>query len=680
MLTGLKALHELGLNPLIIVIKETRVPQFADEFIQNLPSNIESITIESNKALDFKLPKKLNAVLNNICKEHPVVLHSHGFKALIACGMVRKNIPHVHTHHGDTSHTFKVRMYEKIARITMKSCDEVIAVSFKMRNELEKILKPFYQITVVENMLSLDNANEIRRKRRVKYESGNNDKVELIFIGRLSPEKGLLPFLKCFSKFPQKTSFHLTVLGDGNERLLVEKFIEENDLTSLVILHGFVTDPTSFIASADILIMPSLREGLPMTLIEALSSGLPIIANDVGAISSLVTQKHNGFLAKDSSIESWNEVLDETLKFHVKWRQNAMFEAENISDRFSTKQWANKTLEIYQGTFKKSEKIILKDLNFLKIYRDFAFDHVLNISGKNFLKPSQMFQADVIIINIDQRRLLFIAALKWLLPFWRVRLVSVDILLRPVATGIKAKLIAAIKKLLLLKVDLFLLYFKNTNGYQREYGLPPERIAYVPFKVNSWEKLKSFPDRELDGDYVLCAGRTLRDIQTFLSAMEKCKLPGVLLLQDSETMSAHGTFTRGLSIPSNVKIEIHSDGLESTYLNWIAGARLVVVPRFQNDIASTGISTYLCAMALKRCVLISYGPGAEDVLVKGEAIFFQSGDIQSLSELMEKAWTQKDFRHNFIEAGFIYASTLGGEERLLKNILETSVKDKIKRS
>ncbi|MDD4976088.1 MAG: glycosyltransferase [Bacteriovorax sp.] len=347
-LTGINALYELGLNPLMIIIKETRAPHFANEFKKVLPEYIENITIDSTKALDIKLPYKLKDVLKN--ERLPIVLHSHGFKSLITCYIIKGKCPHLHTHHGNTAHTFKVRIYEKIAMMTMKTCSQVIAVSNKMNDELKTMLSPYKKIMVIENMLSLNNVAKIRKERSTQVQLNNNI-IKLIYIGRLSPEKGLLPFLECLSKFHAKDRFFLMVLGDGVERPLVEKFILEHNLSSQVAIHGFVTDPSDFFISPDILIMPSQREGLPMTLIEALASGVPVIANNVGAISSLITHGHNGFLAVDHSIESWDKVLDTSIESYKDWKQNATLEAEAIEARFSTKLWAQKTQQIYQSNF-----------------------------------------------------------------------------------------------------------------------------------------------------------------------------------------------------------------------------------------------------------------------------------------------------------------------------------------
>lgn len=343
-LTGLSALHEEGLNPLMIIIRETRIPELAYNFDQMIPPHIERRIIDSTKALDIKLPHRLKEAIAD--QTLPLVLHSHGFKALIACYMAKGQRPHVHTHHGNTAHTLKVRIYEKMAMMTMKSCRAVIAVSQKMQQELAKSLSPFKNIVVIENMLSLKNAAKIREERKTNP-TPSNQKIHLIYVGRISPEKGLLSFLESWGSSSKKDHFTLSILGDGVDRSRAQELVLNLGLKDVVKFHGFVADPSAFFQSPDALIMPSLREGLPMTLIEALASGVPVVANNVGAISSLVKHGQNGFLTKDQTLSSWHEALNETILHVNEWKINAEKEASRVEERFSAKSWAKKTKELY---------------------------------------------------------------------------------------------------------------------------------------------------------------------------------------------------------------------------------------------------------------------------------------------------------------------------------------------
>jgi glycosyltransferase involved in cell wall biosynthesis len=278
----------------------------------------------------------------------------------------------------------------------------------------------------------------------------------------------------------------------------------------------------------------------------------------------------------------------------------------------------------------------------------------------------------VVILNVDQRRLMLASLLRYVVPTLRFKLVSVDLILRPPLTRAD-RLKTFFKKLLFSRVHRFILYFKNTDGYHRFYGIDAGRVVYVPFKVNGWEHIVSRNVHGSNGDYVLCAGRTLRDIATFVTAMRRISCPGMLLQQRREIVEAHGTKEWSGELPPNVRLVIDdSDNLE-TYMNFINNARLMVIPRYKYDIAPTGISTYLVAMALQKCVIISEGPGAEDVLTD-QAVVVPAGDDRMLSEQIELLWSDHERRTEIASRARQYAHSLGGEERLLSDILKISLR------
>lgn len=350
-LTGLHGLQEAGANPVMIIIKETRAPELAEKFKNLIDPSIETHFIESKKAFDLQLPLNLKKVLVHI--KGAVVLHSHGFKALIACYMAKANLKHIHTHHGNTGHTFKVKIYEKLAMLTMKKCDVIVAVSEKMKKDLKKSLSPFENIVVIDNMLSLKNADQIRAKRIERYSNQVNIlRKELIYIGRISPEKGLCDFLTYFSSYDKRSLYHLTVIGDGPDKFKAQKIVEAKELATLVSFLGFITDPSKYLTKADLLILPSHREGLPMTLIEALCCGVPVIASDVGAISLLIKDKGNGKIVLIHDPNQWQAALDEGLEHSEQWNDFALKDAPNLQRQYSANEWSRKTIDLYKKTLR----------------------------------------------------------------------------------------------------------------------------------------------------------------------------------------------------------------------------------------------------------------------------------------------------------------------------------------
>ena len=169
------------------------------------------------------------------------------------------------------------------------------------------------------------------------------------------------------------------------------------------------------------------------------------------------------------------------------------------------------------------------------------------------------------------------------------------------------------------EVGHFVHYFRDFRGYSECFGIDPERCSFVPFKPNLRYRLDEAPEAE--GDYVLCLGRSLRDYDTFFAAAEIFAVPAAIPAPDWRQLAIHGSrFTRKLDrLPRNVSV-LDDDGSQDAMIRLIKGARLVALPILKSTIVASGISTYLNAMLMGKCVILSEGPGGSDILTN-EALF-----------------------------------------------------------
>jgi hypothetical protein len=178
---------------------------------------------------------------------------------------------------------------------------------------------------------------------------------------------------------------------------------------------------------------------------------------------------------------------------------------------------------------------------------EYEYKYIDTSHGGVFRFIRQCLRADLVLHDDDVRRLLLACVLR---PVIGYCLVSVDPVLRRPKT-MKACCMALLKRVLFSRVDAFILYFKDLRGYDRLYGIGPARAAYVPFKVNGWKLASSSPSA---GSFVLCAGRSRRDVRTFVQAMRKTGHPGVLLEQRAELLAQHGTSAWADELPPNLKL------------------------------------------------------------------------------------------------------------------------------
>ncbi len=276
----------------------------------------------------------------------------------------------------------------------------------------------------------------------------------------------------------------------------------------------------------------------------------------------------------------------------------------------------------------------------------------------------------VILLNQASRILLFCCFLRWLFPFFQCPLVSVDLVLtRPENRW--SRLVCHVKKFLLRRVDLFAFYFKDLRGYAEFYGITPARSRYVPFKANIYDLAPHVRVASKPGSYVLAAGRSYRDLKTFVAAMGRVSYPGILLVQNPDTLSEHGTEIQSLVLPGNLRLE-RDDGRWESWLHFLAGAKIVVIPVKSTAITAAGIGTYLEAMALGKCVIITECPATRGILLD-QAVIIPPEDPAAMAQAIRRAWEDDLFRHQFAEAGQRYALACGNERRLLLDLLKVCV-------
>ncbi|MGH9645284.1 MAG: glycosyltransferase family 4 protein [Bryobacteraceae bacterium] len=280
-------------------------------------------------------------------------------------------------------------------------------------------------------------------------------------------------------------------------------------------------------------------------------------------------------------------------------------------------------------------------------------------------------EADLLLINCDVGLVYRLCCYFLLFPAKRKPIVAVDLVLRKPRNR-AARLAAAAKRRLLARVDHFIHYFRDLNGYAQWYGIGAGRSSFVGFKPNLRYRYEPRVDAP-EGEYVLCFGRSQRDYDTFLEAISGLGYPAAIPRPDFAALRAHDSrFTWPLErMPSNVRI-LEDDGSQEAMVRAIEGARIVALPLLSSTLAASGISVYLNAMLLNKPVVISAGPGVSDVLT-GEARIVPPENPGALAEAIARLWTDDAQRRAIAAAGQRYARSLGGEPELRQRVLAAAI-------
>lgn len=123
--------------------------------------------------------------------------------------------------------------------------------------------------------------------------------VKLLYVGRLAAEKGVPVLLRSLIALKREGhKFHLTLLGDGPERASLETEVKLNGLTEMVHFGGFASQETvrDTLLKSDVFILPSFAEGVPVSLMEAMACGVPVIGTNVGGVTELIEHGVSGMV------------------------------------------------------------------------------------------------------------------------------------------------------------------------------------------------------------------------------------------------------------------------------------------------------------------------------------------------------------------------------------------------
>lgn len=282
------------------------------------------------------------------------LLHTHGYFADI-CGIPIARLlrlPALSTCHGFIDTDRKLQLYNRMDLWALKLCSRVIAVSDELRNGLEKLGIDEDKIRVIANAVPvppLATQND-KGHRSFRQQHGNSqEEFVFVYIGRLSEEKGLLYLLEAFSELIKSdVCARLVLIGDGPQRKMLERRVVELDIERQVSLTGFQKQISPWLASADCFVLPSLTEGTPMALLEAMAAGIPIVATGVGGVPDVITDGVNGLLVPCADVGTLRNSMSRIID-HPELREKYSFEArKTVESHYSVQPWCEKILLIYR--------------------------------------------------------------------------------------------------------------------------------------------------------------------------------------------------------------------------------------------------------------------------------------------------------------------------------------------
>jgi glycosyltransferase involved in cell wall biosynthesis len=323
---------------------------------------------------------KLFAVLRRL---RPVIVHTHKAKAgavgraaawlyrwctLSALALRPRQCAIVHTYHGHVFHGYfgprKSRAVVAIERLLARTTDRIVVVSEQQRSEICDrfgVGRP-EQFRVVP--LGIDVGERTRSPGSLRRELSMEPGVPLVaIVGRLAEVKNHAMFLEAAARVSSMDdeacrSSRFVVVGDGHLRAELEARARALGIADRVTFTGFRKDAASLYADFDVVVLTSVNEGTPVTLIEAMRSGCPVLSTEVGGVVDILgprgapldgfTVWANGVTAPSGNVEAFARALRYLLLHHDVRREMGTRGSRFVAEKLSVTRLLDDVGDLYR--------------------------------------------------------------------------------------------------------------------------------------------------------------------------------------------------------------------------------------------------------------------------------------------------------------------------------------------
>ena len=308
----------------------------------------------------FRLAKLIRQVRPTILHTHTAKAGTVGRVAALVAGSARPPIV-VHTFHGHVLRGYfgpaKSTLFRVLERLLAKVTTVLVAVSPEVRDDLVQLgVAPAEKFAVVRLGIELEQRvasdlprDEVRRRLGIPPE-----RFVIGWIGRMTGVKQTQDLLAALAELRAgRVDAGLLVVGDGPDRAGFEQRARELDLVRHCLFLGYQEDVAPWYAAMDAVALPSGNEGTPVTVIEALAAGKPVVAYEVGGVPDVVREGVDGFLVEPGSTSGMAERLAQLAADRELGRRLGEAGRERVLERYGVGRLLDDVDQLYRETIAK---------------------------------------------------------------------------------------------------------------------------------------------------------------------------------------------------------------------------------------------------------------------------------------------------------------------------------------
>lgn len=297
----------------------------------------------------------LREILRFARREAVDIVHTHGYRPNIMLAMVPRRFqpcPIITTLHGWTAtrKVGKLPIYEALERALLPRLDRVVIVSETMRHRLPRRIR--LSATLIPNGIEIPSDAKVAHHRiqRGAGEPPACSRPVVLAAGRLSFEKGFDVLLDAIAQLRDEgVTVDVLIAGDGPEDRRLRTQSEALGLQKSVRFLGFVKEMGPLFAMANLLVLPSRTEGLPLVLLEAMAAEVPVVATNVGQVPEVLVEGRCGLAVPPESAAELSKALRATIEEPGHARRRAELAKTRLLATYSANAMATLYASVYSG-------------------------------------------------------------------------------------------------------------------------------------------------------------------------------------------------------------------------------------------------------------------------------------------------------------------------------------------
>ena len=256
--------------------------------------------------------------------------------------------------HGGGMHPWRSKIFH---RSFFQQADDIVAVSTTLKEEYEK--RSGRKITVILPLIPFIKSKILKNELRSTYGFSDSD-IIILSLGSIKTIKGsdtlLKAFLKLKKEYIEKKELKLFYVGDGSMKPALEKIVEKAGFNAYVKFYGMVPyeKVPDMYKLADIYVIPSLFEGTPKSLLEAMFNGLPVLGSDTNGINNIIIDNKNGLLFTVSDDEDLTVKLKTLIENQDLREKLSIATTKFVRENYIYEKTVSEFIETYKNVINKN--------------------------------------------------------------------------------------------------------------------------------------------------------------------------------------------------------------------------------------------------------------------------------------------------------------------------------------